>query len=101
MHASKKPWNHDLNFRVHVAALSNDFVKRVETLACKREREDVRSVLVHTTLHDADHQLQAMNLQNLQGGNVVPIYKTVTNLIMTATNPVSLAQMSDMFMAWF
>lgn len=41
LHAGKKPWTHDLNFRAHVATFSADFVKRVETLACKREREEV------------------------------------------------------------
>ena len=44
---------------------------------------------------------QAMNLQNLQNGTVQPIYKTITNLVLTATNPINLAQMADMFMPWF
>ncbi|EKM59507.1 uncharacterized protein PHACADRAFT_205724 [Phanerochaete carnosa HHB-10118-sp] len=43
----------------------------------------------------------AQNLQNLQGGNTVPIYKTVTSLVLNASNPLNLASMSDMFMAWF
>lgn len=83
LHHHKRPTAHDMTFRGFVLTCSKDFVRRVETVACKREREE------------------AQNLQNLQGGNVVPVYKTVTNLVLSATNPMSLASMSDMFMPWF
>ena len=42
-----------------------------------------------------------MNMQNLQGGNVVPIYKSATTLVSSATNPVNLASMPDIYMPWF
>lgn len=102
LHTGKKSWTHDVTFRSHVATYSADFVKRVETLACKREREEVSTALVVPCKRKLmDDLLQALNLQNLQGGNVVPIFKTVTNLVSSATNPLSLANMSDTFMPWF
>ncbi|GJE84852.1 phosphatidylinositol kinase family protein [Phanerochaete sordida] len=83
LHQQKRPTAHDATFRTFVYTFCKDFVRRVETLACKREREE------------------AQNTQNLQGGNVQPIYKTVTNLVLNATNPVNIASMNDMFMPWF
>ena len=49
LHQSKRPTTHDTTFRGYVVSFSKDFVRRVETLACKREREDVRTIhITHT-----------------------------------------------------
>lgn len=40
-HGQKRPWTHDLQFRVNAAALIESLVKKAETMACKAEREQV------------------------------------------------------------
>ncbi|KAI0352960.1 atypical/PIKK/TRRAP protein kinase [Trametes cingulata] len=72
----------DLNFRLNVAANIESVVKRAETMACKLERDQV---------------LQ----QTAQNISTTPVVQTVTNLISTATNPLNLVKMNEMFAAWF
>lgn len=43
MASRQKPWSPDVNFRNSVAANIDNIVKKVETLACKVEREQVRA----------------------------------------------------------
>jgi len=81
MQARGKPWNSDISFRHNVAQLTEGVVKRAEALACKVERE------------------QAMN--NPQSPGTVPVLQTVTNMISTATNPIQLMKMTEMFVPWF
>ncbi|KAI0638186.1 atypical/PIKK/TRRAP protein kinase [Trametes polyzona] len=72
----------DMNFRLHVAANIDSVVKRAETMACKLER---------------DQALQ----QNAQNMSTTPVVQTVANLISTATNPISLVKMTELFVPWF
>ncbi|KAF8076441.1 hypothetical protein FPV67DRAFT_1558921 [Lyophyllum atratum] len=74
-----QPWQVDMLFRQSVAANIDGVVKRAETMACKLERE------------------QAVNNNNL----TVPVIQTVTNLISSATNPIQLAKMGEMYHPWF
>lgn len=50
LHQSKRPTNHDANFRGFALTFSKDFVRRVETLACKREREEVSICLSYLVM---------------------------------------------------
>ncbi|CAK5275625.1 unnamed protein product [Mycena citricolor] len=70
----------DATFRKHFALNIEGVVKRAETMACKTERE-----------------------MTVSGGNgsVQPVVQTVTNLISTATNPVQMAKMGEMYYPWF
>ncbi|THV08510.1 hypothetical protein K435DRAFT_832965 [Dendrothele bispora CBS 962.96] len=69
----------DLNFRQHVTINIDSIVKRAETMACKIERE-----------------------QALQGSTpTMPVVMTVINLISTATNPIQLAKMGEIYYPWF
>ena len=43
MHQRGKSWKIDFSFRQHVAMNIDGVVKRAETLACKLEREQVRT----------------------------------------------------------
>ncbi|OCH94107.1 atypical/PIKK/TRRAP protein kinase [Obba rivulosa] len=76
-----KPWSYDLTFRQFAAALTDGVVKRAEAMACKVERE------------------QAMN--NPQNPPNVPVLQTVTNMISTATNPIQLMKMTEIFVPWY
>ncbi|KAG2141739.1 uncharacterized protein EDB93DRAFT_1329829 [Suillus bovinus] len=80
MHGKGHPWTFDLSFRTSCAANIEGVVKRAEIMACKIERETAQS----TT--------------NMGG---IPVIQTVTNLISTATNPVQLMRMSEVYHPWF
>ena len=43
LHAKGKQWTFDLAFRTNVAANIEGIVKRAEVIACKVEREEVKS----------------------------------------------------------
>ncbi|GLB33849.1 putative PI3 PI4-kinase family protein [Lyophyllum shimeji] len=75
-----QPWQADMAFRHHVSLNIEGVVKRAETMACKIERE------------------QAVNTNNILA---VPVIQTVTNLISSATNPIQLAKMGEMYHPWF
>ncbi|KAJ7700136.1 hypothetical protein B0H17DRAFT_1158131 [Mycena rosella] len=73
--------NPDANFRKFVAANIDGVVKRAETMACKVEREQAT--------------------QNPTSPVLAPVVQTVTNLISSATNPIQLTKMGEMFSPWF
>ncbi|PFH52762.1 hypothetical protein AMATHDRAFT_1809 [Amanita thiersii Skay4041] len=77
-----RPWTIDLIFRQSVAMNIDGIVKRAETMACKTER---------------DSALQT----NTTNQSMVPVVQTVTNLISTATNPLQLAKMGELYHPWF
>jgi len=81
LHSRNKPWTVDLAYRGHVATCIDGVVKRAETMACKVERDQV-----------------AQNPATLAAA---PVHQTVTNLISTATNPVQLMKMSEIYHPWF
>ncbi|KAF8195850.1 FAT domain-containing protein [Mycena galopus ATCC 62051] len=70
----------DANFRKFVAANIDGVVKRAETMACKIERE------------------QAVN--NPTAPVLAPVVQTVANLISSATNPIQLTKMGEMYTPW-
>ncbi|KAJ6599027.1 hypothetical protein DFH09DRAFT_1388713 [Mycena vulgaris] len=72
--------NTDNNFRKFVAANIDGFVKRAETMACKVEREQAN--------------------QNPTAPVLAPVVQTVTNLISSATNPIQLTKMGEMYTPW-
>ncbi|KAH9482694.1 Transcription-associated protein 1 [Psilocybe cubensis] len=71
----------DNQFRMHVNAHVDNIVKRAESLACKLERE----------------QALSGNISNV----TTPVVTTVTGLISTATNPLQLAKMGELYQPWF
>jgi len=71
----------DVNFKKLVAGNIDGVVKRAETMACKVEREQA--------------------VQNLTAPVLAPVVQTVTNLISSATNPIQLTKMGEMYMPWF
>ncbi|KAJ7179098.1 FAT domain-containing protein [Mycena filopes] len=72
--------NADANFRKFVGANIDGFVKRAETMACKLEREQA--------------------IQNPTAPVLAPVVQTVTNLISSATNPIQLTKMGEMYTPW-
>jgi transformation/transcription domain-associated protein len=72
--------NTDANFRKFVAANIDGVVKRAETMACKVEREQA--------------------VQNPTAQVLAPVVQTVTNLISSATNPIQLTKMGEMYTPW-
>ncbi|KAJ7276442.1 hypothetical protein B0H12DRAFT_1227571 [Mycena haematopus] len=72
--------SNDVNFRKFVAANIDGVVKRAETMACKIERE------------------QAVN--NPTVPVLAPVVQTVANLISSATNPIQLTKMGEMYTPW-
>ncbi|KAI0650812.1 atypical/PIKK/TRRAP protein kinase [Trametes meyenii] len=72
----------DMNFRLSVTNNIDNVVKRAETMACKLERDQAL-------------QQTAQNMSN------TPVVQTVSNLISTATNPVNLVKMTELFVPWF
>ncbi|EPQ59490.1 hypothetical protein GLOTRDRAFT_136350 [Gloeophyllum trabeum ATCC 11539] len=82
LHLRNKPWNAaDITFRNHVAANIDAIVKKAETMACKVEREQA--------------------VQNPSNPATAPVVQTVTNLISSATNPINLAKMQEVYSPWF
>ncbi|TFK43492.1 hypothetical protein BDQ12DRAFT_731508 [Crucibulum laeve] len=81
MSARGRPWAIDQIFRQGVAANIEGVVKRAETMACKAERESAT--------------------QNGGSSMTVPVVQTVTNLISSATNPLQLAKMGELYNPWF
>ncbi|KAF9453072.1 FAT-domain-containing protein [Macrolepiota fuliginosa MF-IS2] len=82
MTMQRRPWMvGDAAFRQGVAANIDGVVKRAEVMACKTEREN--------------------QLQNNGATATVPVVQTITNLISTATNPVQLAKMGELYLPWF
>ncbi|KAM6495848.1 hypothetical protein JOM56_008554 [Amanita muscaria] len=77
-----RPWSVDPAFRKFVAANIEGVVQRAETMACKTER---------------DSALQT----NVNNPAVVPVFQTVTSLISSATNPLQLAKMGELYHPWF
>ncbi|KAF7332097.1 hypothetical protein MKEN_00090300 [Mycena kentingensis (nom. inval.)] len=64
-----------------VAGNIDGVVKRAEAMACKLERD-------HATAHPSVPPTQ-------------PVVQTVTNLVSTATNPIQLSKMGEMYIPWF
>ncbi|KAI6164899.1 hypothetical protein EDD17DRAFT_1802323 [Pisolithus thermaeus] len=81
LHGRGQPWTFDLSFRTNVAANIEGVVKRAEVMACKVER---------------DHALA-----NNSNPGSTPVVQTVTNLISTATNPMQLMRMTEIYHPWF
>jgi len=77
-----RPWSVDPTFRKYVAANIEGVVQRAETMACKTER---------------DSALQT----NINNPAMVTVLQTVTNLISSATNPLQLAKMGELYHPWF
>ncbi|KAF9485316.1 hypothetical protein BDN70DRAFT_848082 [Pholiota conissans] len=76
-----RPWHIDGDFKKNVASHTEQIVKKAETMACKLERE---------------------NTSGNNGLNTnVPVVQTVTNLISSATNPIQLAKMGELYQPWF
>ncbi|PPQ93995.1 hypothetical protein CVT25_009843 [Psilocybe cyanescens] len=71
----------DNQFRMHVNAHVDNIVKRAESLSCKIERE----------------KALAGNVANITD----PVINIVTGLISTATNPLQLAKMGELYQPWF
>ncbi|KAF9009027.1 hypothetical protein BDQ17DRAFT_1422200 [Cyathus striatus] len=76
-----RPWAVDHVFRQGVTTNIEGIVKKAETMACKAERENA--------------------LQNGGASMTVPVIQTVTNLISSATNPIQLAKMGELYHPWF
>jgi len=73
--------SNEANFKKLVAANIDGVVKRAETMACKVEREQA--------------------IQNPTAQVLAPVIQTVTNLISSATNPIQLTKMGEMYTPWF
>jgi len=68
-------------FKSSVNAHIDHIVKRAEVMACKIERESAQA--------------------NNGLGATVPVVQTVTSLISSATNPIQLAKMGELYQPWF
>jgi transformation/transcription domain-associated protein len=92
-----RPWSADPLFRKYVATNIEGVVQRAETMACKSERESVSAISART--HHLSY-LQALQT-NANNPAMVPVIQTVTNLISSATNPLQLAKMGELYHPWF
>ncbi|KAG2042802.1 hypothetical protein BDR03DRAFT_1058663 [Suillus americanus] len=99
MHGKGHPWTFDLSFRTSCAANIEGVVKRAEIMACKIERETVGIRYESYVSSCSDwFVVQAQSTTDMGGK---PVVQTVTNLISTATNPVQLMRMSEVYHPWF
>jgi len=71
----------DQLFKSSVNAHIDHIVKRAEVMACKLERESTQA--------------------NNGASATVPVVQTVTSLISSATNPIQLAKMGELYQPWF
>ncbi|TFY70158.1 hypothetical protein EVG20_g2846 [Dentipellis fragilis] len=83
LHGRGKPWSFDKNFRDSVAQNIEGVIKRAETLACKVERE------------------QALASPNNPAQANVPVVQTIISLIASATDPINLMKMTEIYHPWF
>ena len=86
----------DVLFRTSVVQHVDQIVKRAETMACKLERETVITLSLLPYL-DLSHLQATSGLTNMTG----PVIQTVTNLISSATNPLQLTKMGELYQPWF
>ncbi|KAG5637374.1 hypothetical protein H0H81_004799 [Sphagnurus paluster] len=93
-----QPFQVDMLFRQSVGANIDGIVKRAETMACKIEREQVRLLAGMLKKNETLTLEQAINNNNI---GTIPVVQTVTNLISSATNPIQLAKMGEMYYPWF
>ncbi|KAI0068843.1 FAT-domain-containing protein [Artomyces pyxidatus] len=84
LHGRGKPWTFDLNFRQNVSVNIEGVVKRIETMSCKTERE---LALASPTTDPCPTK--------------VPVVQTVINLIASATDPINLMKMTEIYSPWF
>ncbi|KAG9317678.1 hypothetical protein JVU11DRAFT_1890 [Chiua virens] len=80
LHGRGQPWTFDISFRANCALNIDGVVKRAEIMACKIEREQIGMLSTPPT---------------------APVVQTVTNLLSTATNPIQLMRMSEIYHPWF
>ncbi|KAF8165306.1 hypothetical protein B0H34DRAFT_232712 [Crassisporium funariophilum] len=76
-----RPWHVDNVYRQSVATHVDHIVKRAETMACKIERDNA--------------------LVNNGANAATPVVHTVINLVSSATNPIQLAKMGELYQPWF
>jgi transformation/transcription domain-associated protein len=100
MHGKGHPWTFDLSFRTSCAANIEGVVKRAEIMACKIERETV-SIHYEPYASSCSDRLVVVQAQSTTNMGGIPVVQTVTNLISTATNPVQLMRMSEVYHPWF
>ncbi|KAF6745749.1 hypothetical protein DFP72DRAFT_856056 [Ephemerocybe angulata] len=85
-------------FRQSVQANIDNVVKKAEALACKSQRENLGA-------HASSNLCQFINLsmQAMQPNvtPITPVLQTVVNQITTATNPLQLAKMGELYNPWF
>ena len=98
LHGRGKPWTFDLSFRTNVAENIKGVVKRAETMACKLEREQVRFI---KELSFAPYSLYLQAIQNPQNPTNKVIVHTVKSLVDTATSPINLMKMTEIYNPWF
>ncbi|KAF9057606.1 hypothetical protein BJ165DRAFT_1520972 [Panaeolus papilionaceus] len=79
--STRKGFTLENALRASVTVHIENIVKRAETMACKQERDNA------ATLGSGAIPLQ-------------PVIQTVTSLISTATNPIQLAKMGEVFQPW-
>lgn len=82
-------------FRAKVQKNIDSVVNRAETMACKLEKNqasEASTTFLHSSLIYPQDPKDEKLTQNMQ---------SVTNLISTATNPLKLASMPDLFAPWY
>jgi len=87
-------------FKSSVNAHIDHIVKRAEVMACKIERESVSSDPFSLFQYFSDLLLSKAQTNNGVGATV-PVVQTVTSLVSSATNPIQLAKMGELYQPWF
>lgn len=95
LHGRGQPWTFDISFRTNCAANIEGVVKRAEVMACKLEREQVSDVQIGLA------QANSQQIGLVSTPPTAPVIQTVTNLISTATNPIQLMRMPEIYHPWF
>ncbi|KAI0320805.1 FAT domain-containing protein [Amylostereum chailletii] len=84
LHGRNRPFNFDPTFRQLVQQNISSVVQRVETMSCKLEREQA---LASPT--------------SVPSPTKVPVVQTIVNLISTATDPINIMKMTEIYSPWF
>ena len=95
------PWNADLQFRQQVSMNIAGVVKRIDTLGCKIEREQVMIILKNFCTTGSNIFTQALETPTTPAPSSVPVVWTVIKLIGVATDPVNIMKMTEIYMPWF
>jgi transformation/transcription domain-associated protein len=100
LQARSKMWTVDLPFRQNVQVNIDTIMKRIETMGCKIEHDQVCNKAAYT----CDESLtlfQAKSNPSNPAPSLQSVMGTIINLVGCAADPINLMKMTEIYSPWF